>query len=33
VPARLRVEHPNYRVAVELEGASRATLIRDLEAA
>jgi hypothetical protein len=32
-PARLRVEHPNYRAAVELKGASRASLIRDLEAA
>jgi hypothetical protein len=31
-PARLRVEHPNYRADVELKGESRASLIRDLEA-
>ena len=31
VPVRLGVEHPNYSAAVELTGASRASLIRDLE--
>lgn len=32
VEARLRVEHPNYREAVDLAGASRASLIADLKA-
>ena len=32
VPARLRVEHPNYRASAEISGASRASLIADLEA-
>ena len=32
VPARLRVEHPSYRAAAEISGASRASLIADLEA-
>ena len=30
VPARLRVEHPNYREATPLEGAVRASLAADL---
>ena len=30
VPARLRVEHPNYREATELSGESRQSLMRDL---
>jgi len=32
VPARLRVEHPNYRASVEITGASRDSLIADLRA-
>jgi len=32
VRATLRVEHPNYRAAQRIEGASRVSLIADLEA-
>ncbi len=32
VPARLRVEHPNYRASTALEGPWRASLIADLRA-
>ncbi len=32
VPARLRVEHPNFRASTEISGASRASLIADLRA-
>jgi hypothetical protein len=31
-PARLRVEHPNYRASTEISGASRESLIADLRA-
>jgi hypothetical protein len=31
-PVRLRVEHPNYRAAAEVDGESRASLIADLRA-
>ena len=33
VPARLRVEHPNYRESTELAGESRASLAADLASA
>ena len=32
VPVRLRVEHPEYRHSAAIEGASRASLIADLQA-